>query len=86
MLLCLHKDDGEEALRANQQFLSVLSKIKNRDESIYNSEAKLFPDEAEETSDGEAPAAKEKPALLKDVLAQQVSPSTALPHVVMAVP
>ncbi|CAL8460534.1 g63 [Coccomyxa elongata] len=66
------EDDGEEALRANQQFLSVLSKIKNRDESIYNSEAKLFPDEAsEETSDGEAPAAKEKPALLKDVLAQQ---------------
>ncbi len=51
----------------------MLSKIKNRDESIYNSEAKLFPDEAsEETSDGEAPAAKEKPALLKDVLAQQV--------------
>ena len=51
----------------------MLSKIRNRDQSIYDSEAKLFPDEpSEEDSDQDAPAAKEKPALLKDVLARQV--------------
>ncbi|KAK9908790.1 hypothetical protein WJX75_002962 [Coccomyxa subellipsoidea] len=65
------EDDGE-ALLDDQTFLSALSKIRNRDQSIYDSEARLFPDEpSEEGSDEEAPAAKEKPALLKDVLARQ---------------
>lgn len=71
-MCCRYQDDGE-ALLDDQTFLSALSKIRNRDQSIYDSEARLFPDEPlEEGSDEEAPAAKEKPALLKDVLARQV--------------
>ncbi len=73
---CPYQDDGDAALQDNQTFLSVLSKIKSRDQALYDGSTKLFPDELsdEEGSDKDAPAAKERPALLKDVLARQVWP------------
>lgn len=63
----------------------MLTKIKQRDQVIYNREAKLFPEEEseefeEEEEEEEVPAGKERPALLKDVLAQQVcSPFAVIP-------
>lgn len=66
--------DQEEQRR----FLSVLSRIKQRDESIYRPDTQIYTDEEDDDEDdGEEDgrprsSGQQRPARLKDVLARQV--------------
>ena len=75
----------KEAQLADQEeqrrFLSVLSRIKQRDEAIYQPDTQLYSagededEEEDEGGDGERQprrARQQRPARLKDVLARQV--------------
>ena len=68
-------EDQEEQRR----FLSVLSRIKQRDESIYRPDTHLYPDDEDDGQDDDEEAdvqprrsRQQRPARLKDVLARQV--------------
>jgi hypothetical protein len=74
------QDDGDIPIDTEAKILDVLLRIRKQDPSIYQSEVHFFAQpEGSEGSSGpsqEAGTKQQKPLLLKDVIAKQVSPPT----------
>lgn len=66
-----------EQARFDKHFLNVLSKIRQKDQSVYDSTAQLYPEPESDPISEDGPPDRTKPlqkARLKDVLAKQVTP------------
>ena len=66
-----------EQARFDKHFLKVLSKIRQKDQSVYDSTAQLYPEPESDPESENGPPDRTKPlqkARLKDVLAKQVPP------------
>ena len=77
MQLCtLCQDDGYIPSNMEKQIFETMAKIRKRDSSIYDSSKHFFAEAPEVTDQQQASRGgkknKEKPMLLKDVIAQQV--------------
>ncbi len=75
------QDELAEQAGIDKRFLDVLSKIRQKDQSIYDSTAQLYP-ESESDSESEdgalGKAQRSGKARLKDVLAKQVGRLTII--------
>lgn len=56
----------------NGEFLEALLKIRNRDATIYQTDAVLFPEKDETNSEELSRVKKQKPVYLRQVIAEQV--------------
>ena len=77
------QDEMADQAGIDKRFLNVLSKIRQKDQSIYDSTAQLYPEsesdpESEDRTQGVAQRSGE--ARLKDVLAKQVGPLTTIQY------
>ena len=74
------QDELAEQAGIDQRFLNVLSKIRQKDQSIYDSTAQLYPESESDPEEGDGTRGEAQPsskARLKDVLAKQVGDHTA---------